>query len=86
LAAPAEVYAVELDSEILNQAQRYITKEGAANCTFIADEARNLPNYVPKGVSYVLLANTFHGISDKVGISRAVHEVLRLQGRFVIVN
>ena len=86
MAAPAEVYAVELDSEILEEAQRYIAKGGAANCTFIAYEARNLPDYVPKRVSYVLLANIFHGIPDKVGISRAVHEVLRPQGKFGIMN
>ena len=86
LTAPEEVYAVELDPEILKQAKRYIANEGAANCIFIGADARNLPDYVPKGVSYVLLANTFHGIPDKVGISRAVHEVLKPQGRFGILN
>lgn len=86
LATPEEVYAVEIDPQILKQAQRYIAKEGVTNCVFIGADARKLAEYVPKGVGYVLLANTFHGVPDKSGISRTVHEVLRPQGRFVIVN
>lgn len=86
LGAPGKVYAVELDPEILNQAKQCIMGQGARNCIFVGSDARNLPGCVPSSVSYVLLANTFHGIPDKMEISQAVYEVLHLLGRFGLVN
>jgi predicted methyltransferase len=53
---------------------------------FVEAGARNLPAYIPKGMSYVLLANIFHGIPEKAAIARAVHEVLRPRGSFGLVN
>jgi ubiquinone/menaquinone biosynthesis C-methylase UbiE len=48
LAAPGVVYAVELDPEILEQAQSYITEQGTANCIFVGSDARNLQTMFPK--------------------------------------
>jgi predicted methyltransferase len=37
-------------------------------------------------VDYVLMANTFHGVSDQTGLARVVHAVLQPQGLLAVVN
>lgn len=41
---------------------------------------------VPEPADYVFLANTFHGVSDQLGLARAVAACLKPQGQFGIVN
>ena len=59
---------------------------GAANCEFFRADAYNVADVVPRPVDFVLLANTFHGVPDKVRLARAVAAVLRPAGRAAIVN
>jgi len=37
-------------------------------------------------LDYASLANTIHGVPDKTGLARAVAAILKLHGRFSIVN
>jgi hypothetical protein len=41
---------------------------------------------VPEPVDYVFLANTFHGVPDRLGLARAVANTLKADGQFGIVN
>lgn len=34
----------------------------------------------------MLIANTFHGVEDKIGLTRQAYQSLRPDGRFIIVN
>jgi ubiquinone/menaquinone biosynthesis C-methylase UbiE len=86
LVAPARVYALDLDPEILEQAREYVVGQGETNCVFVQDDARNLAQRIPAPVRFVLIANTFHGVSDKTDLARQVHEVLRPRGILAIVN
>jgi ubiquinone/menaquinone biosynthesis C-methylase UbiE len=86
LVAPARVYALELDPEVLGQARESVAREGATNCVFVQDDARNLTQHIPAPVGFVLIANTFHGVPDKTDLAREVHKVLGPRGRLFIVN
>jgi hypothetical protein len=35
---------------------------------------------VPEPIDYVFLANTFHGVSDQLGLARAVAAILKPKG------
>jgi SAM-dependent methyltransferase len=61
LVAPARVYALELDPEILGRAREYVAGVGETNCVFVQDDARNVAQRIPTPVGFVLIANTFHG-------------------------
>ncbi|WP_435196872.1 hypothetical protein [Natronomonas sp. EA1] len=50
------------------------------------DDARELPALLPEPVEAVLLANTLHGVDDRVGLARAVRDSLVEGGRFAVVN
>ncbi|MFJ6328676.1 MULTISPECIES: class I SAM-dependent methyltransferase [unclassified Rhizobium] len=52
----------------------------------ICADARELTNLFSEPVDYVLIANTFHGVPDQVGLVRSAKAVLRPQGLFGIVN
>ena len=45
-----------------------------------------LPNWSSDPFDYVLIANTFHGVPDKLRLSRRVAAALKPGGRFAIVN
>jgi SAM-dependent methyltransferase len=86
LVAPAKVYALELDPEILGQAREYVAGQGEKNCVFVQDDARDIAQRIPAPVSFVLIANTFHGVPDRTDLARQVHEVLGTRGRLAIIN
>jgi len=41
---------------------------------------------VGRPVDYVLIANTFHGVPDKLRLARGVAAVLKPGGRFAVIN
>jgi ubiquinone/menaquinone biosynthesis C-methylase UbiE len=84
LANPAKVYALDLDAGLIEHTRENVADKGEADLVvFAVDDAANLARYVSKPVSFVLLANTFHGVPDKIGLARTVvREVLAPGGKF----
>jgi SAM-dependent methyltransferase len=82
--APGQVVGVDLDPDMMAQAQAAC--RGTGNCTWVVGDARNLRRLVGERVDYVLVANTFHGVPDQTALAREVAAVLKPAGRFAIVN
>jgi SAM-dependent methyltransferase len=82
--APAEVTGFDLDAAMLDQAQAAC--RGLPNCRWVSGDAMQLSRLIRVPVDYVLLANTLHGVPDKLGLSRQVAAVLKPAGRFAVVN
>jgi SAM-dependent methyltransferase len=80
------VYALDIDPRMLEQARAEVARHGASVAAWICGDARDLAELVPKSVDYVLIANTFHGVPDKLGLARAVVEVLNRDASFAVVN
>ncbi len=82
-----QVMAIDIDPVLLRQAQARITQAGLTNCDFVEADAGAIQEIVQRqSVDFVLMANTFHGVPDKIGLARTVAAVLRPGGRFVVVN
>ncbi|WP_339751478.1 class I SAM-dependent methyltransferase [uncultured Marinobacter sp.] len=81
-----KVYAVDLDSAMLERARAEVERIDASVKQWICVDARDLSRLVPEAVDFVLIANTFHGIPDKTAMARGVRAVLKPGGRFGIVN
>jgi ubiquinone/menaquinone biosynthesis C-methylase UbiE len=80
------VYAVDIDPAMLDRARACVAATGARNCRFIVADAMTIDAVVPEPVDYVFLANTFHGVPDQLGLTRAVAASLKPRGLFGIVN
>ena len=78
------VLGFDLDPDMLVQAKVACGK--AANCTWIAGDARDLSRLIGERVDYVLIANTFHGVPDQKALAREVAAILKPACRFAIVN
>ncbi len=81
--APGRVVGLDLDPALLAQAQ---TACAALPCEWRLGDAMSIGHLCPGPFDIVLMANTFHGVPDKLGLARAVAMVLAPEGRFVIVN
>lgn len=84
LVKPGRVLGFDLDPEMLRQAQAAC--EGLPNCDWLLGDAMELSHLLDAPADYVLIANTFHGAPDKVGLSREVADALKPDGHFAIVN
>jgi ubiquinone/menaquinone biosynthesis C-methylase UbiE len=80
------VYAVDIDPAMLDRARVRVAATGASSCRFVAIDAMTVGAVLPEPVDYVFLANTFHGVPDQLGLSRAVAASLKPRGLFGIVN
>lgn len=80
------VVAIDIDPEMLMRARRRLAAAGAANCALIAADAYDVARIVAKPVDHVLIANTFHGVPDKLRLARAVAAALRPGGECAVVN
>jgi SAM-dependent methyltransferase len=80
------VYAIDIDQAMLDRARTLVAAAGVANCDFVLADAMTLDAVVPEPVDYVFLANTFHGVPDRVGLARAVAATLKPKGQFGVVN
>jgi len=83
-AKPGPVIGLDLDPAILEQARTAC--KGMRKCLWQAGDAMELSRLVEAPVDYVLIANTFHGVPDKVALAREVAAVLKPGGRFAVVN
>jgi len=84
IVSPGKVWAVDLDADLLCEAQNAC--HGNSNFQAILGDARELPKQITAPVDFVFIANTFHGVPDKRALSEAVHESLKPNGHFAIIN
>jgi SAM-dependent methyltransferase len=80
------VYAIDIDPAMLDRARARVATAGTTNCQFVAADAMTVDAVVPEPADYVFVANTFHGVSDQLGLARAVAACLKPDGPFGIVN
>ena len=80
------VVAIDIDQNLLEVARHRLAESGAMNCDFIAGNAYELGKLAPKPADFVFMANSFHGVPDRLRLARAVREVLKPSGRFAIIN
>jgi SAM-dependent methyltransferase len=85
-AIASRVYAIDIDTAVLDRARARVAAAGAANCDFAVADAMAVDAVVPEPVDYVFLANTFHGVPDQPRLARAITVTLKLRGQFGIVN
>lgn len=80
------VIAIDIDPGLLALARAKLAAAPAARCEFIQGDARAVAALVGRPVDFVLMANTFHGVPDKVGLAHSVASILQPGGSFAIVN
>ena len=80
------VIGIDIDKGMLAVAQDKINAIGAINCELIEGDAYEVADLVGRPVDYVLMANTFHGVPDKLRLARGVAAILKPGGRFAVVN
>ena len=78
------VVAIDIDRGMLALAR--LATLGMAKCEFVEGDAYAVAELVQRPVDFVLMANTFHGVPDKLLLSRGVASVLKSGGRFAIIN
>jgi protein-L-isoaspartate O-methyltransferase len=86
IVAPGTVYAVDIDTSLLEELSHIADQQEIGNIRTISGDARTLTEQLPKPVDTVLVANTFHGIDETASFVRQAFESLRPGGRFVVVN
>ncbi len=84
--ASRHVIAIDIDRGMLGLAKAKIAAVGATNCELIEADAYALAELVKRSVDFVLIANTFHGVPDKLRLARSVAEVLKTGARFAVIN
>jgi ubiquinone/menaquinone biosynthesis C-methylase UbiE len=80
------VIGIDIDRGMLAVARDKINAIGATNCELIEGDAYAIAELVSRPVDYVLIANTFHGVPDKLRLTRGVAAILKAGGRFAILN
>ena len=84
LVQAGKIWALDLDPELLGQAEMVCARN--PNFHSILGDARELSAQISEPVDFVFIANTFHGVPEKITLCKAVHDVLRKGGRFAIIN
>jgi len=80
----ARVTAIDLDPALMAITRSRM--EGIDHCEFVVGDAYDLGALLTVRADLVFLANAFHGVPDKVRLSRAVGETLNRDGTFAILN
>jgi SAM-dependent methyltransferase len=80
------LFSLDLDKELLAQAESGSNDENCKNVEFIFADAVDLLDHLSDRVDMVFMANTFHGVPDKFALSEVINQALNSAGRFVIVN
>ena len=84
--ASRHVIAIDIDRGMLAVAEAKIAAVGATNCDLVEGDAYAIADLVKRPVDFVLIANTFHGVPDKLRLARSVAAVLKTGGRFAVIN
>jgi len=86
ITAPETVYAVDIDTSLLEGLSHLADQQGIENIRTIHADARTLSRAVPEPVDVLLVGNTFHGVDETTPFVRQAVESLRPGGRFIIIN
>lgn len=78
--------ALDLDPDMIALAKAEVERRHASVRQWICADATSLAERLDEPVDYVLIANTFHGVPDQIGLARSVRAALRPDGLFCIVN
>ncbi len=81
-----DVTAVDIDQTLLDVARHRLTEADLSNTVFLAGDAYELPKLVTQPADFIFMANAFHGVPDRLRLSRAVQAALKPNGLFAIVN
>lgn len=84
--AAHRVFAIDIDSSLLEVARKRLNENGIANCKFVEGDAYDIAKLCPCPVDFVFMANAFHGVPDRPRLSRQVYMALKPGGTFAIVN
>jgi ubiquinone/menaquinone biosynthesis C-methylase UbiE len=84
--APATVYALDLDSALLDELARLADQQALENVRPVHGDARSLASNLPEPVDVAVIANTFHGIDDRASFLDEVTAALADGGEFVVIN
>ncbi|HUL41107.1 MAG TPA: class I SAM-dependent methyltransferase [Burkholderiales bacterium] len=82
--ASGRVIGFDLDPVVLEQAKAVCNT--MKNCTWLLGDAMELVKLITVAVDYVLIANTFHGVPNKMELACEVAKILKPDGYFAIVN
>lgn len=80
------VVAIDIDRGMLALARAKLAAIGATNCELIEGDAYAIAEFVREPVDFVLIANAFHGVPDKLRLVQGVARVLKPSGRFAVIN
>ena len=80
------VTAIDIDGNLIEAAKVRLSERGITNVDFVEANAYDLAKYVDQPQDFVLLANAFHGVSDRPRLSHAVRSALVPGGLFAIIN
>jgi ubiquinone/menaquinone biosynthesis C-methylase UbiE len=80
------VVGIDLDPKILDRARTRLAAANLTNCELVEGDAYAVAELVRSTVDFVLIANAFHGVSEKGRLVGAVAAVLKAGGRFAVVN
>jgi ubiquinone/menaquinone biosynthesis C-methylase UbiE len=78
-------FAVDIDPAMIAKAEAR-SRAAGARCNYLIADAYDIATLVPERVDFVLMANTFHGVPDKLRLAHAIASVLAPAGRLAIVN
>lgn len=80
------VTAVDIDRTLLEVARHRLTEAGLNNTLFVTGDAYDLPRLVSQPADFIFMANAFHGVPDRLRLSRAVRTTLKSDGVFAVIN
>jgi SAM-dependent methyltransferase len=86
LVAPAPVYGIDLDDDLLEAVTTTAAAEGLTNVEAVHGDARRLADLLPDPVDFALVGNTFHGVEAQVDLAEQAHRSLTPNGRFAVIN
>ena len=71
---------------MLEQARAEVERQGGTVQQWICADALQITQHLPEQMDYVFMGNTFHGVPDQRRLSVVIHDILKPQGIFAIVN
>jgi protein-L-isoaspartate O-methyltransferase len=80
------VVAIDIDRNLLDVARHRLMESGVKNCDFVVGDAYELVKLAPRPADFVFMANAFHGVPDRLRLTKAVREALKPTGRFGVIN
>ena len=81
-----QVVAIDIDPVILEVARKRLAEANVTNCAFVSGDAYKLTELCKKPVDFVFMANAFHGVPDKNRLACSVRDILKVGGKFAVVN